>query len=301
MADLSALFTSRNENYCTPPEVVRPMRRVLVPKGSGRRMIDPGDNGGSIVGAHLSADGIDADGLSVDWGVADCWYNNPEYGTRISLWTERQAYYGREVGVPGISLLPARVDTRWCREHIFSTADAWVYVDGRLTFWVPIPLDPVAGVEATDGGPYCLRRWHPDATADDLPRPFRRLRSGLIVGPELGKTGLPQSAPFPSLIAFWADTNAHEPDAKDELAALRELVRRGSPVDPSEAAAWTAAAERLRATPDDLPLRLDVLERLDAFDAAEHPIDVRTFAAHFLRLGTLTVARGRYRGVYRPK
>jgi hypothetical protein len=316
--NISALLTSKNEHYCSPPEVVRPMRRVLIPKGSNRRLMDPATNGASIVGAHLFADGVNVDGRLLNARDADCWYKNPPYGKSISEWIEWAHHAGRVLGVPGISLLPARVDTAWFR-RVVTSADAILYVDGRLTFWVPIPLarHRAAKVEG-DAEPYYLRRWYPTATDEELPHPFRLLEPGLAVGPELGSNGKPQSAPFPSLIPFWADPNAREPDIADELAALRELTRtaalavvdaEGSARDlgntkrADELAEWQARAEQMLGSKryaDDLPLRVEVLDRLStANPAQEYPIDVPTFARHFGRLGTLVVARGRYRGLHR--
>jgi hypothetical protein len=320
--NIAALLTSKNEHYCTPPEVVRPMRRTLVPKGSGRRLMDPASNGASIVGANLHGDGITVNGLELRACGADAWFNNPPYGGQIAKWIEWQHYSGRVVGVPGISLLPARTDTAWC-DQVFASADAWVFVRGRLTFWIPIPLarHRAAKVLDKDGNelePYYLRRWYPTATDEDLPKPFRLLAPGLAVGPELGSNGKPQSAPFPSLIPFWADPHALEPDPRDELDALRELVRSaaqsvrhgevalrgcGSTEESDQLAVWQARAEQMLGSSryiDDLPLRVEILDRLTrSAPSHEYPIDVRTFARHFGPLGTLCVARGRYRGVHR--
>lgn len=330
MADLTALMTSKNEHYCTPPSIVRPMRRVLVPKGSGRRLLDPATNDASIVGADLIADGVKADGLTLAWSVADCWFNNPPYGNGVTdKWTSKQSYWGGTVGVPGIALLPGRTDTEWARE-VFSTADAWVFIDGRLTFLIPIPLtrDEAPDRKDKNGKPierYFLRRWFKDAAPDNLPPGFSLLKSGLIVGPELGENGRPQSAPFPSMVAFWADQDAYEVDTMDEIKALRELVRCArEPVafamdssrdladevddgkwsaDAKQRETWLAEAEALLGSKrfaNELPMQLEVFERLGMAGKTDpHPIDMRTFAKHFLPLGTLVVARGRHRGVWR--
>lgn len=318
MANLDALMTSTNVHYCTPPRIIRPMRKVLVPKGSNRKLGDFGSNDGSIVGAHLVADGIRADGLTCRWSDADAWYNNPKYGNEIDDWTKCQAYWGRTVGVPGISLIPARTDTEWMRRDIFATADAWVFVDGRLVFWVPIPLvrEEAQPRKGKASEPYYLRRWYPEATLENLPRPFRLMPNGTIMGPELGENGKPQSAPFPSLVAFWADPEANEVDPADETKALRELVRCAREAiewgrdqdrdgDTEMEDRWLAEAEGLLGSKmfaDDLPMQVAVFERFGLGGLERpYPIDVKTFARHFLPLGTLVVARGRHRGVWRPK
>lgn len=259
---MNALYTSKNSHYLTPPEVVRPMRRLLVPVGSGRSLGDFFTNHASIVGANYIADGVEADGLSCRWSIADTWFKNPPYGTEIARPIETAHYWGRECGMPGITLVPNRSDTRWMQGEtwsIHSSADAWIEVAGRLTFWLPIPLTEAEAPEPEKkvDGKYYLQRWFPDArvvvheAVDEwskpvvevsLPEPFRRSPNGLIVGPELGKNGKPQSAPFPSLIGFWADG-----DGRFE---------------------------------------------------GDHPITIREFARCFGHMGTLVVARGEHRGAY---
>lgn len=314
--NIAALLTSKNVHYCTPPEVVRPMRRVLIPPGSGRRLMDPASNGASIVGAHLTADGDDVNGLELRASEADAWFNNPPYGVAIGAWTEWQAHAGRTLGVPGMSLLPARTDTKWCRANIFGSADAILFVDGRLTFWVPIPLHRSDAAPVADGEePYYLRRWYPYATDDNLPAPFRSLSPGIAVGPELGSSGKPQGAPFPSMIPFWADARALEPDHAAEVSALRELVRcaraavvesegmsrdRGATAEADSRARWLARAEQLIGSDaSSLPMRVELMDVLSARSEVEHPVDVRAFARAFGGLGTIVVARGRHKGVHR--
>lgn len=320
MADIRALLSSRNQNYCTPPEVVRPMRRLLIPKGCGRKLMDPASNGASIVGAHLTADGVAVDGLELrpSW-PEHVWYQNPPYD-EIERWTEWQAHCGRVLGVPGLSLIPARTDTKWARRDIFGSADAILFLDGRLTFWVPIPLHRRDAAEpAKDKEPYYLRRWYPDATDETLPAPFRRLSPGMAIGPELGENGRPQAAPFPSMIPFWADPETVEPDLSAELAALRELVRsaagpvletegrardRGATGPADACAAWLARAEQLAGVSpdaDSLPLQVEVLDALARAGGPvdPHAVSVRAFARRFGGMGTLVVARGRHKGVHR--
>lgn len=318
MADIDALMTSSNKHYCTPPDIIRRARLILVPKGSGRRLGDfaTNDAGRLLVRPHAYADGIESDGLTVDRRCVDTWWENPPYGDEIEEFTEREAYWGRTVGVPGVALLPARDDTKWCQGHIFATADAWVHVAGRFTFWMLIPLErgdaapPKKRKDGTSREPYYLRRWYPNATADNLPDPFILVRQGWAIGPELGENGRPQSAPFPSLIPFWADPNTTERDPRDEVEALRELVHAAAVAmrdQPSSETVdtWLAEAEcllgskRFRSTAD---LDMAPFERLaDATQInppGDHPISIKEFARRFGDLGKLTIARGRHAGVY---
>lgn len=310
MANIAALMTSNTQHYCSPLDIVIPMRRIHVPHGSGRRLLDPGSNSASQVGAHLVCDGSEGrDGLAMRWSEAHCWYCNPPYD-EIDRWTATMAYWGRSVGVPGIGLIPARDDTQWCQKNIFASADAWVHLIGRLTFLLPIPLERKNAGQPKKSGdePYYLRRWFPLATDDRLPEGFVSIAPGLAVGPELGKNGKPQSAPFPSLVPFWADPETSEPDLRDEIDALRDLVRVAAAEAKRDGRgdAWLEEAEavlgskRMRVRG---PLNPALFERLakERKAAPDNAISVRAFAREFGPLGTLTIARGPHRGVYQNK
>jgi hypothetical protein len=309
--NIAACLTSKNEHYCSPPAIVDPMRRLLIPRGSGRKLIDLATNDASQVGAHFSADGVEVDGLTVDASVADCWFCNPPYGSKIKSFAERFAYWGGTRGLPGLALLPARDDPAWAQEQVYRTASAWVHVRGRLTFWLPIPLarEDAPPVEGEHNGEdrYYLRRWFAGATDERLPAPFRSLAPGYAIGPELGANGKPQSAPFPSLVAFWADPEQEDRDPLLERDCLRELVRRAEPrtVAGPEHETWLAEAECLlgsRRFNNRAPLDLDVFRRWGETakidPANRHPITTREFAKRFLPLGMLTIARGPNAGVW---
>ena len=320
MTDHSVHFSSEIMSYISPPNIVGPMRRFAVPRGSGRTLIDPATGKHSITRPDFMCDGVTSDGLTSRWSVGDVFYNNPPYGRSLPAWIDRQCHWGQTM--PGLALIPARPDTKWAQQ-LFGSADAWLSVDGRVVFWLPIPIDERDAVAPTKAkgaakqkGKYYLRRWHPDATDATLPAPFRLLESGLAVGPELSEAGHPSGSPFPSLIPFWADKSAREQDPADEREALRELVRTavlrvsvGLKEDDNRIAdTWLAEAERLLGSAyfaGDAPLDLAPFERLGiaTAKAGEYPLTVREFARHFMRpgrlTGTLTVRTGRYRGVYR--
>lgn len=70
------------------------------------------------------------DGLSMPWtGV--CWCN-PPYGRQIGQWV-RRALFASVSGATVVMLLPARTDTRWFHEYIYSKAEIR-FVKGRLKF-----------------------------------------------------------------------------------------------------------------------------------------------------------------------
>lgn len=308
MADIRALLTSNTAHYCTPPDVTVPMRKLLVPEGSGRRLGDfaTNDAGRLLIRPSLYADGVNADGLTLRWSDASCTFLNPPYGPEIEKFMGVQSYWGREIGVPGVALVPARDDTQWCQRHVFGSADAWLHVEGRFAFWLVIPIRREDAIIRKDRDgknrePYYLRRWFPAAEDGNLPAPFVSVSPGWAVGPELGENGKPQSAPFPSLIPFWADPETEERDPRAEVEALHMLVAEAAARLGPDADEWLYQADRLLGKRlERRGLDRDVFDRLAALCPKEksHPISVRRFAQLFGHMGTLTIARGPHRGVY---
>jgi len=67
------------------------------------------------------------DGLSVDWhGVV---WMNPPYGKETSKWMDRLKKHGN-----GMALIFARTETRCFFDHIWDSADALLFVKGRIPF-----------------------------------------------------------------------------------------------------------------------------------------------------------------------
>lgn len=73
------------------------------------------------------------DGLSQDWTGEICWMN-PPYGRDIGKWTKK-AKDSAAQGARVVALLPARTDTKWFHEHIYSNPWAHItFIKGRLKF-----------------------------------------------------------------------------------------------------------------------------------------------------------------------
>ena len=71
------------------------------------------------------------DGLRADWRGKRIWIN-PPYGSEIGSWVAKAATSGAEICV---CLLPARTDTRWFHDHIYSNPAAEIrFVKGQLKF-----------------------------------------------------------------------------------------------------------------------------------------------------------------------
>jgi len=97
-------------------------------------------------------------------GLIPNWYGNvwlnPPYGAKAKLWVRRLAEHGQ-----GVALIFARTDTDLWQEEIFTTADGFLFIDGRIQFYLPdgtLPIDK-NGVEGGNAGaPSCLIAWGDD-------------------------------------------------------------------------------------------------------------------------------------------
>lgn len=113
---------AQSSDWITPPHVLRNLGRFdLDPCQSMTQPWPCADNGYTVVD----------DGLIKEWyGRVYC---NPPY-TRgvIEKFMQRLAEYGN-----GIGLIFGRTETAMFREHIWDTADAILFLAGRLTFHRP--------------------------------------------------------------------------------------------------------------------------------------------------------------------
>ena len=105
------------------------------------------------------------DGLRLPWrGFVWC---NPPFGPEAQKWLARLALHG-----DGIGLVPARTETRWFVEHVWGSADAILFLDGRPHFHHP---DGTRS-RANSGAPICLVAYGEEAvlrlSTCDLPGSF---------------------------------------------------------------------------------------------------------------------------------
>jgi phage N-6-adenine-methyltransferase len=70
------------------------------------------------------------DGLAQDWGRNVCWMN-PPFGAEIPRWMAK-AWDAATLGATVVSLVPARVDTRWW--HEYAERGEYRFVRGRIRF-----------------------------------------------------------------------------------------------------------------------------------------------------------------------
>jgi phage N-6-adenine-methyltransferase len=122
----SVHFSSDSDEWCTPPEIVTPVVRLM-----GAIDLDPCSN--SRTQPNIPATRhftIGDDGLAHPWNGRI--YMNPPYGAQISLWVEKLTKeMAAQRVTEAIALVPARVDTSWWRRF----RDYPVcFVEGRLKF-----------------------------------------------------------------------------------------------------------------------------------------------------------------------
>lgn len=74
----------------------------------------------------------DDDGLLQDWGGRTVWLN-PPYGRQIGRWIAKAAREAEKPGTTIVLLVPARTDTSWFHEFLYSKAELR-FLRGRLRF-----------------------------------------------------------------------------------------------------------------------------------------------------------------------
>jgi site-specific DNA-methyltransferase (adenine-specific) len=125
----AALFTSNDQTWCTPENVLERVRRV------GPIVLDPCSGSGSIVQAETTYDGPPGiDGLQENWDRGGIVFVNCPYGRAIGDWVSKCAIEHLEREVEIILLVPARTDTRWWHEAVVGVASSICFWRGRLTF-----------------------------------------------------------------------------------------------------------------------------------------------------------------------
>jgi phage N-6-adenine-methyltransferase len=120
----AVLFSSRTDEWATPPAFFRKMSRRYGPfdvdvcavadNAKCERFFSPEQNG-----------------LLQPW-AGRCWCN-PPYGKTIGQWV-RKAWEASVDGSTVVCLLPARVDTRWWHQYVERFAATVEFLPGRLRF-----------------------------------------------------------------------------------------------------------------------------------------------------------------------
>jgi len=124
---------SRTKDWCTPPEYVEAVRRVL----GGTIHLDPCSNEHSLVRAEVEISPPD-DGLAEPWRYPTV-YVNPPYGRDKARGTTIRDWLGKcgeahAAGSDVLALVPVATNTRHWREHVFTATGICFLKVPRLKF-----------------------------------------------------------------------------------------------------------------------------------------------------------------------
>ncbi len=76
----------------------------------------------------------ETDGLSQSWD-GERVFCNPPYGREIGYWVKKCYLHGKSGNGIAVMLVPARTDTKWFHEYIYSKTNVEVrFLKGRLKF-----------------------------------------------------------------------------------------------------------------------------------------------------------------------
>ena len=111
----------KHDEWLTPPEILRPLGKFdLDPCAPIMRPWD-------TAAKHLN---VNDDGLRQPWhGRVWC---NPPFGREAVKWLNRMVQHGN-----GIALIFARTETKAFQEHCWRSADAMLFMAGRIKFRLP--------------------------------------------------------------------------------------------------------------------------------------------------------------------
>lgn len=131
MKGADVLFSSDSPEWLTPMPLLHRIKAFF----GGVIDLDPSADADCNVPAERYFD-QEKDGLKQKW-AAETVYLNPPYGRKIGHWT-RKLLFERPNYREAITLLPARVDTKWWDELL--EADPVIcLIKGRLVFRTPHP------------------------------------------------------------------------------------------------------------------------------------------------------------------
>lgn len=123
-----SMSSSHRDGWGTPEDVLEPVYRV------GDIELDPCANLRSVVKCKKRI-ALPQDGLAISWTTESeglIFVNSP-YGRQVKRWMEKCAAEARQ-GSEIISLVAARVDTKWFQDNIFGTANMVCFWKGRIRF-----------------------------------------------------------------------------------------------------------------------------------------------------------------------
>jgi site-specific DNA-methyltransferase (adenine-specific) len=150
MNKLDALFSSKKQDWETPPYIISWLENKLARKFT----LDPcatADNRKAPMWFDEKTNG-----LTQDWAPHNV-FMNPPYGGAIKHWVKK-AYDEFQKGAFVVGFIPARTETRYWFDYIWNKDNVAVwFIKGRVKF---LPLGTPAPF------PSCLVIWNPELDGD---------------------------------------------------------------------------------------------------------------------------------------
>lgn len=224
--DLRALLSSASPNFRTPAEVLDPIRAFRPIH------LDPFGNADSLVCAEVTIC-PPQNSLLIPWPRHGLFFANPPYGDALGACAAKIRDEA-DLGAEGITLVPARTDTRWFRMLAPLRWCAW---NGRITFletweeWIARrerayerggdaalsdPIEPCAGdLIAADPAPFPVALVYHGPSPDDFTAHFSRF--GTVFAPATAT-----AAP-----ARRCGVLGRRPDPRVSVDRVRGLLARG--------------------------------------------------------------------------
>lgn len=134
MATFSSRTAATRDDWQTPASIISAL---------GNFDLDPCANINNPTRCASHGFTVRQNGLSRPW-QGRVWLNPPYGGTApVKTWLMRLALHGN-----GIALVPPRLGARWFHDVVLSSADAILFLKGRVAFIDPDAQRPVSGNNA---------------------------------------------------------------------------------------------------------------------------------------------------------
>lgn len=124
MANISACFSSKTDNWSTPQTFFDELNEEF------HFTLDPCANEQNHKCDLFFTK--EQNGLTRDWGGHTV-FCNPPYGRDIAKWVEYSYRQSQKSNTVVVMLIPARTDTRWFHEYVYGKAEIR-FLRGRLKF-----------------------------------------------------------------------------------------------------------------------------------------------------------------------
>lgn len=121
-----ALFSSNSENWATPQDLFDSLDYIF------HFTLDPcADPSNAKCKKYFTKE---INGLTKDWGGHRVFCNPPYGRSNLDAWIKKCYEESKKPGTIVVALIPARTDTKWFHDYIYSTNQQIHFIKGRLKF-----------------------------------------------------------------------------------------------------------------------------------------------------------------------